>query len=158
MIIYDLICDQQHGFEGWFKDQEDLRSQQDSGMLACPICGSLNVSKRITASRVTRKSNSRPSKKEVVHKAQQVVSADPKSPEKYAELQKMLGKVHEYVEQNFEDVGNKFAEKAIKMHKGDEEHANIRGIASKDQVKEMAKEGVQAVPLPPKPVDPEKLN
>ncbi len=158
MVIYDLICDIDHAFEGWFKNAEDFQSQSESGLLTCPVCGSEQVSKKLTAAKLTKKSNSGTLPAPQRSTAQQVVSADTQSPEKFAQLQKMLGRVHGFVEQNFEDVGNKFAEKAISMHKGEEEQANIRGIASKDQVKKMAEEGVEAVALPPKPIDPDKVN
>jgi hypothetical protein len=42
----------------------------------------------------------------------------------------MLTKVHEFIDSNFEDVGNKFADEALRMHRGEKELNNIRGTAS----------------------------
>lgn len=166
MVIYDLMCDFGHSFEGWFKNSEDWQAQTESGLLTCPVCSSDGVSKKPTASKVARKSNSGNSSgtsagisPEVQnHPAQELVRADPQSPEKYAKLQRMISQVHDYVDKNFEDVGNKFAETAINMHRGEIDQANIRGVANKEQITKMAEEGIPAVALPPKPVDPKKLN
>ena len=70
----------------------------------------------------------------------------------------MLTKVHEFIDSNFEDVGNKFADEALKMHKGEKQVTNIRGIASADEIKDLADQGVDTLPLPARPVDKKKLN
>jgi len=153
MVIYDLICDLEHEFEGWFKNSDDLGSQQASGLLTCPFCASAKVSKKLAAPKVTRKSNALATKPK-----QSVAVSDGGSSEAYRQLQTMLGEVDRFIESNFEDVGNRFADEAMSMHRGEKEANNIRGIASQEQLKELAKEGITALPLPPKPVDKKKLN
>ena len=49
MIVYNLACDQEHEFEGWFSSQEDFQGQTSSGLLSCPTCGSKNITKRLSA-------------------------------------------------------------------------------------------------------------
>jgi len=149
MVIYDLICDNSHDFEGWFKNVADFEQQQATGMLSCPFCESLSVTRKLTAPNVSRKSNSAPVKQEV---------AIGGSAEAYTKLQSMLGKMHEFIDNNFEDVGNRFAEEALNIHKGDREKQNIKGTASKEEIKQLADEGVTALPIPPKPIDKKKLN
>ena len=39
MIKYQLICDEEHEFEGWFGDSSAFEAQQQSGLLSCPVCG-----------------------------------------------------------------------------------------------------------------------
>ena len=175
MVIYDLVCQSGHEFEGWFKKPEDLVSQQESGILTCPYCNSVSISKKVTASKVTKKSNS---SQGIVNGLQSVatnvegsVGANHNSDsavdfsdggnvskEHFVKLQKMLTKVHDYVDKNFEDVGNRFAEEALKIHKGESEATNIRGTASHSEMKELADEGVTAVPLPVKPITKKDLN
>ncbi len=164
MVIYDLICDSQHEFEGWFKNSDDLEAQQNKAILLCPVCDSPNVNKKVAAPKLQRKSNST--------KTSQPYQSNPGSPnhnstvvntssgsaEAYTKLQGMLSKVHEFIDSNFEDVGNKFAEEALSMHKGEKEANNIRGTASADELKDLAEEGVTALPLPARPVDKKKLN
>jgi hypothetical protein len=166
MVIYDLICDANHQFEGWFKNAEDMQKQRESGFLTCPFCDSMQITKKLTASKLTRKSNSLNTSSESSAARQEVAvgggqNTEPgsaTSPEKFVKLQKMLGEVHSFIDQNFEDVGNRFSEEAINIHNGDREPSNIRGTASSEQIKEMAEQGVDAIPLPPKPIDRKKVN
>ena len=175
MVIYDLVCDEGHAFEGWFKNADDLGAQQKNGLLTCPYCDSSTVSKVITPPKVGRKSNSTSTQSldSSASKGMSIsgkVSVDKQSlamggnsynsdnPQAYAKLQKMLGKVHDYIDVNFTDVGNRFTEQAISIHNGEKEPENIRGTASKEQLKELADEGVQALPVPRKPIDKDKLN
>jgi len=162
MIIYDLVCEFEHGFEGWFKNREDMLEQQKSGLLTCPYCDSSNISKKVVAPKVSRKSNAitlKPNQARQIEGTQKSVSVvTDTSAEKFAELQRMLAKVHDYVDDNFQDVGTRFAEQAISMHKGEIEEEPIRGTVNKEQIEELANEGVAAVALPPKPIDKKKLN
>jgi hypothetical protein len=156
MVIYDLICDSNHEFEGWFKNADDLVSQRESGLLTCPYCDSGEVIKKLAAPKISKKSNA------TNNRGNQEVAiggiGDTQSPEKFQHLQKMLGEVHNFIDKNFEDVGNRFADEAISIHQGEKEATNIRGTASAEQIKEMAEQGVEAVPLPPKPIDRKKIN
>lgn len=149
MVIYDLICDASHTFEGWFKNAEDFESQQSQSMILCPFCDSELVSKKLAAPKLSRKTNSIP---------QQQVATGDRTAEAFAQLQDMLGRVHAFIEKNFEDVGNRFAAEALSIHRGEREDDNIRGTASVEELKELAEEGVTAMTLPPKPVSKKKLN
>lgn len=157
MVIYDLECDAGHQFEGWFKNADELQQQHAQGLLSCPFCESTQVRKKLTASKVAAKSNSShtPSPGNQI---QEVAAGTQQSPEQYAQVQKMLHQLYNYVDTNFEDVGNRFAEEAISIHRGEKDAANIRGTASQEEVRKMAEEGVQPIPLPARPIDKEKLN
>mgnify|MGYP002146596370 FL=1 len=65
-----------------------------------------------------------------------------------AELQAALLKMVRHVVANTEDVGQKFADEARKMHYGDAEQRNIRGQASAEETKELLDEGIAVMPLP----------
>lgn len=178
MVIYDLICEFDHTFEGWFDNADDFVAQQDSGLLTCPYCNSSTVTKQAAAPHVGKKSNSTNTNTNVspdaagnnklAHLSKENVSESSRNvaigggatanPQAFAKLQKMLGKVHDYIDNNFTDVGNRFTEEAISIHNGEKEPENIRGTASKEQLKELADEGVQALPVPNKPIDKDKLN
>ncbi|MCH2555527.1 MAG: DUF1178 family protein, partial [SAR116 cluster bacterium] len=49
MIKYQLICDKSHEFEGWFGDSAAFESQQEAGLLTCPVCGSADVRRALMA-------------------------------------------------------------------------------------------------------------
>lgn len=170
MVIFDLRCEFLHEFEGWFKNSEELLVQQQSGLLTCPFCDSSNVTKKVTASKVGRKSNAISSTATDSQRLERATDAIPSSlksnelvtgeasAQKFAELQNMLAKVHDYVDANFQDVGNRFADEAISMHHGDKEVENIKGTVNRAQMEQLVEEGVQALPLPPKPIDKKKIN
>ncbi len=138
MIVYDLICQQGHDFEGWFDDSGDYEEQLRKGILVCPVCGIDDVRKVPSASHLSLKPASAP------------------APERQRR-QKILQMVHEHVERNYEDVGARFAEEARKMHYGESEQRNIRGAASWAEYQELRQEGIDALPLPGRPVDKDKL-
>ncbi len=59
-----------------------------------------------------------------------------------------LQMLHQYIDNNFEDVGNKFAEVAIKIHEGDEEQRNIRGTTTPQEETSLKEEGISFVKIP----------
>jgi hypothetical protein len=61
---------------------------------------------------------------------------------------KAMQMLHHFIENNFEDVGNKFAEVALKIHSGDEEKRNIKGITTPQEEETLKEEGVQFIKIP----------
>ena len=47
-----------------------------------------------------------------------------------------------------EDVGERFAEEARKIHYGEAEERGIRGQASRDETQSLLEEGISVLPLP----------
>lgn len=127
MIIFDLECERGHEFEGWFKDLASFEEQEKKKLVSCPICGSVNT--RRLPSTVTFMKKERASSPEI-------------SPLKY------LAMIHDYIDQHFEDVGNKFAEVALKIHYGEEERRNIRGTTTPEEEETLREEGVEFVKIP----------
>jgi hypothetical protein len=139
MIRYALVCEHDHGFEAWFSGSADYDDQAARGLVECPWCNSRQVKKQVMAPAVTGT------------KAQ-------KSPE--AEMQSVMmeamGKLRRHVAENFEHVGDRFADEARAIHEGEAPDRAIYGRASPEQVRELAEEGIQIGPLPPAAVPPEK--
>ena len=52
MKVFDLCCDQEHPFEGWFASGEDFDRQLAVGMIECPVCASTEVRKLLSAPRL----------------------------------------------------------------------------------------------------------
>ena len=148
MVIYDLICEHAHVFEGWFKDSDDYQQQKDQQLLSCPVCNTLVVDIKVSAPKVSTSKNSS------VLSNQGEFSDEQKR--QYREFQQALTKVHDYIETNYQDVGSQFAQEAISIQKGESEQRNIRGTATAKEVKELHAKGVPAMPLPTRP--PKKLN
>ena len=45
MVVYDLLCGQNHKFEGWFPSFEGYQEQAKQGLVSCPTCGTTEVEK-----------------------------------------------------------------------------------------------------------------
>jgi len=52
MKVLDLQCGQHHVFEGWFASEDDFQSQLTRGMVSCPMCGDVTVTKKLSAPRL----------------------------------------------------------------------------------------------------------
>lgn len=141
MIRYDLKCENGDEFEAWFGSIADFDRQADAGLVACPHCGSRHVSKAPMAPAV------RTGRAKEAQKERAVAMA-------------MAAKVREHIKDNFDYVGDKFAEEARKMHAGETEERAIWGEATPEEARELAEEGIPASALPPElsPTPARKLN
>ena len=137
MIKYALVCEHDHGFEGWFGASADYDDQRDRGLLECPVCGSKAVRKQIMAPAVAGT------------KAQK--SGSELQPGMRQMVMEAMGKVRAHVEANFDYVGDAFAREARDIHEGRSEERGIYGEASPAEVKKLVEDGVQVAPLPPAP-------
>jgi hypothetical protein len=52
MKVLDLQCAQHHVFEGWFGSEDDFQNQLTRGLVTCPMCGDVHVTKRLSAPRL----------------------------------------------------------------------------------------------------------
>jgi len=52
MKVLDLQCAQHHVFEGWFGSEDDYQDQLTRGLVTCPMCGDVHVTKRLSAPRL----------------------------------------------------------------------------------------------------------
>lgn len=60
-------------------------------------------------------------------------------------------RARDYVEKNFDYVGERFPEEARKIHYGETDERQIYGEATGKEVKDLVDEGVAIAPLPPTP-------
>ena len=146
MVIYNLLCNKKHSFEGWFPSFEDYQKQAEKKLISCPTCGTTKVEKlpHACAVHVEKEQPAPPAKRP---------EATRPAPPTAAEFKEMLIKVHHYVKENFEDVGPRFAEEAKQIHKGDAKERPIHGTATVQETKELAEEGVPFVALPKPELD-----
>ncbi len=140
MIVYDLLCENAHRFEGWFASPEAFSHQHEAGQLACPMCGSSSVQKQPSAPYVQTGG---------ADDNGQAVMANPEL------LETMRKKFVEFVLQNTEDVGGRFAEEARAIHYKEAPDRAIRGQASEHETKALQDEGIEvfALPVPVLPKD-----
>ena len=173
MISFDLKCSKDHVFEVWFRSSSDYEDQKTRGLLSCPTCGDLTITKAIMAPAVGRKSNQASVRKPAPDQSAPAGGATPPLPAATdaplaspvaakpkgglgaglpdaakAELMQFMGKLRTEVEKSFDNVGDKFAEEARKIHYGDAEDRGIYGQADPQEVVELLDEGIDLLPLP----------
>ncbi|MDO9528664.1 MAG: DUF1178 family protein [Syntrophales bacterium] len=132
MIIYDLKCKKNHKFEGWFNDRTAFEDQKTQKLITCPICGSSEVEMLLSSVTVMGKGLEESKEK----------SLKDISPIKALQL------FHEYLDKNFDDVGDKFAKVALKIHSGEEDTRNIKGTTTKTEEETLKEEGVKFIKIP----------
>ncbi|MEQ8481177.1 MAG: DUF1178 family protein [Hoeflea sp.] len=140
MIRFNLHCEKDHEFEGWFSSGADFDRQCESGLVECPMCGSREIGKALMAPAV-KVSREAP--------AQQPLAHDPEKREMMRKLREMVKKVREAAE----DVGERFPEEARKIHHGETAARGIVGKASGDEARALIEEGIEIAPLPEFPED-----
>lgn len=133
MIIFDLRCANTHQFEGWFESGEDCQQQLAGGRIACPICDDIRIERVLSPVAIRRNAAS---------------TYD------HASVRQAWQNLCRYVHENFEDVGHDFAKEALKLHYGQAEERNIRGVTTEPEEEMLKEEGVPFVKIPvPQQVD-----
>jgi hypothetical protein len=145
MIRYDLRCDKGHEFDGWFSDSAGFDTQQARKLVECTVCGSVHIEKQIMAPGIAAKSNRK------VDSTQRMV-AGPVDPRMQA-MMKMMRDYRAHVEKHAENVGDRFAEEARKIHYHETEERGIYGNATQDEAVALMEEGIEVAPLPVLPED-----
>lgn len=157
MIKYALICEADHEFESWFPDSASFDKQVKRGLVACPLCDSVKVSKAIMAPNVARKDQDR-----AIAADNDDVPSVPAAPapqvqdialldEQQQQMRGMIRELHEKIVANTDDVGENFPEEARKMHDGETPARSIRGKASFEEARELLEDGIPVLPIPDLP-------
>ncbi|QSY76485.1 DUF1178 family protein [Bordetella parapertussis] len=138
--VFDLQCEQGHLFEGWFGSHEDYDAQQARGQIACPVCESSRITKRLSAPRLN-----------VAHLHQPAAAPAPAPQSEAARMARLqaavLRQVRELV-RNTENVGARFAQEARRIHEGEADERPICGTATPQERAELADDGIDVVSLP----------
>ncbi|WP_137391819.1 DUF1178 family protein [Rhodoligotrophos defluvii] len=145
MIRYDLVCGEGHEFDGWFANSETFEKQAAAKLIDCPHCGDTAVSKAIMAPRINRAGEAEKGKQ----------AEPPTAPPEMAELITLLRRIKRHVLENAENVGERFAEEARKIHYDEAERRSIYGEASAEDARALLEEGIEIHALP---VLPEEAN
>ena len=131
MIKYSLKCDKDHSFEAWFSDSLNFEKQNKKKLISCPSCSSLEITKNIMAPNISFKEKN-----------------SNKINQKKDKVEMVLNKVRKHVENNFDYVGDKFADEARSMHYGEKEEREIYGETTIEDAVELIEEGVNVQPMP----------
>ncbi len=140
MIRYDLICANGHAFDAWFSDSAGYERQAEAGLVECPVCGSADVQKQLMA----------PARASASSRRSATPAGEPPPLEHARAARQLLRQLHEHVRQHADYVGRAFPEEARKRAV-EEDARPIWGEASGKDVRELAEEGIEVLPLPPLP-------
>ena len=132
MKVFNLQCDSGHAFEGWFASEDDFSSQQARDLIECPLCGAKHVSRMPSAPRLN------------LSVSRESVEVSPE----HATVEAMWMKAVRHVLENTEDVGERFAEEARRIHYGEVEGRGIRGRATPEERRALDDEGIEVFALP----------
>ena len=162
MIVFDLECSGgAHRFEGWFKSSEDFASKHERGLVACPHCGSGDVTKAPMAPRLSRKGNQRVAAASTSAVAApdkpQMLTSPRLPPEAIAAMHALAAMQAEAIKSS-RWVGDKFADESRAMHYGDADQATIHGQATREQAQDLLDEGIMVAPLLIPVAPPDEIN
>jgi len=157
MKVFNLSCEHQHGFEGWFASEADYDDQVARGFLECPVCSSKQILRMPSAPRLNFGARSTETvsdttvqadaRTESTTPAVKEVSTDVVAGSSDLALQAAWLHMARQVLQKTEDVGHRFAEEARKIHYGEAEERGIRGQATREQTESLLEEGIAVMPL-----------
>ena len=148
MKVLSLRCAHGHGFEGWFASGEAFETQLAGGLVECPMCGDHDITKLLSAPRLNlgaRPPSERTESALTQAKGQQheVATMAFEQAQQAAWL-----KMARHVMANTEDVGERFADEARRIHYGESEERGIRGQATREQTEALIDEGIAVLALP----------
>ena len=136
MKVLDLRCANGHGFEGWFGSEDDFLDQNGRGLVECPMCADRVVSRLPSAPRLNLSGAREP--------AAPPAKVEPAA----ADLQALWMQVVRHAIENTDDVGERFAEEARRIHYGEADARGIRGVASMQEREALHEEGIEVMSLP----------
>jgi len=136
MKVIDLRCHNGHGFEGWFASDDEFLDQNGRQMIACPLCNDTVIVRLPSAPRLN------------LSGAREGQTPAPSPVPAPQQQQAQWMKAVRHLLANTEDVGERFADEARRIHYGEAPERGIRGQASADEREALRDEGIEVMPLP----------
>lgn len=147
MIVFDLACDRAHRFEGWFSSADDFDAQIKAEQVSCPVCGSVTISRQLSAPYVNTSGSEETHQQPAAETA--VAGVD---------IERLNRKFVEFVLKNSEDVGKEFPAEARAIHYAEKPRRSIRGEASRDDIDALRDEGIEVYAVPGLPTPPDQVH
>jgi hypothetical protein len=163
MIKYQLICDQNHEFEGWFQASAAFDAQAESGLLRCPLCDSDQVKRALMTPNLAspkRRKAIEPPLADLAPKPANPTLAQQLAPPTESEQVQAFGaalaklrQLQQKITKDCRDVGDNFAEEARKIHYGEAEVDGIYGRTTHEEREALEDEGIDVLDMPWLPPD-----
>ncbi len=135
MIKYKLLCKEcDFKFDSWFASSNEYERLKKKKLLNCHNCNSFNVEKTIMAPQLINRKSKLDKKIDL---------------QKYNKVKKTIIGYQKFIKENFKYVGNNFAYEARSIHYDSKKKSKgIYGSASKQDLKELKEEGIDAQIIP----------
>ena len=135
MIKYKLKCrDCEKSFDSWFSSSKEFEKLRSKKFLSCHFCNSKKIIKTLMAPNIMT--------------ANQKLENNLKM-KKNDKIKKKILEFQNFIEKNFENVGDDFAYKARSLHYDNKKNKKgIYGNASQNQIKELKEEGIETQIFP----------
>jgi len=151
MKVFNLCCENDHHFEGWFGAGDDYDRQQREGLLQCPMCGTGSVNRLPSAPRLNLGAQPKASDVDAGREAPSGNSAESRqmvAQPTAVQMQRLWAQMAKLVQTNTEDVGEQFAEEARRIHYNEAPERGIRGVATPEEASDLADEGIEVIAFP----------
>ena len=135
MIKYKLICkDCYIKFDSWFASSNEYEKLKKRKILTCHSCNSLKVEKTLMTPQLINSKSKSETKLDSL---------------KHQKIKKTIKNYQKFVKDNFQYVGDNFAYEARSIHYNSKKKSKgIYGSASKQDLKELKEEGIEAQMIP----------
>ncbi len=135
MIKYKLICkDCDLSFDSWFGTSLEFEKLKKKSLLNCHNCHSKKIEKTLMAPKLINKSLAKNEEYKIL---------------KSKKINKKIKEFQKFIKNNFDYVGANFAYEARSIHYNDNKKTKgIYGTASKDEMRELKEEGIEADLIP----------
>ena len=135
MIKYKLFCKAcDLRFDSWFASSNEYERLKKKKLLNCHNCNSSKVEKTIMAPQLINSKSKTGKKIDLA---------------KYNKVKETIIDYQKFIKENFKYVGNNFAYEARSIHYNDKKKSKgIYGSASKEDLKELKEEGIDAQMIP----------
>ena len=133
MIKYNLKCKRKHEFESWFSDSKEFEKLKSKKMIECIFCKTKSIEKSIMAPNILSKEQKQKNQKSTKY---------------IKKIQKDLLKMRNFIEKNFEYVGNNFPREVRNVYYDKRKNKNIYGKATPEETQELEEEGIELTAIP----------
>lgn len=144
MIVLSLQCDHGHRFDGWFASRDAFSSQCDLGLVQCTFCQSVSITALPSGPHVRRSSSGTELIPAAGSTPGELISPD-------QEASRQVFQALAAIARQAENVGVRFPEEARRIHHDEAPQRSIRGIASREETRELLEEGILVLPAPVPP-------
>ena len=134
MIKYNLKCSNGHEFISWFSDSLEFDKLNKKKLLECIYCSSKKINKSIMAPMISG-GKLKEDSSYLLNK-------------KLSNTKKELLQIRNYIEKNFEFVGDKFSQKVRDVYYDKKTRKTIYGSTTKEEREELAEEGIDLISIP----------